>query len=292
MTDLVDASFLKKLSFLSLMAKKAVRGHSKGEKRSTTRGHAVEFADYRNYVPGDDLRSVDWNLYARLDRLYIKLFLVEEDISLYVMIDCSQSMDFGTPGKLDYARRLGAALSYIALAGLDRVGMVSFARDRWNFMPPARGTKSFPKVVRFLEGLHCGEQTSIEPALRRVRNLSKKPGYLFLISDLMDPAGFLPGIQYLRHHRWDVQIIQVLSPQELEPGLDGDVALLDAETGGLLDISVTPRVLKAYRKRLREYQDSVRDFCYKNKVGYLSTSTEVPFEEIVFLYLRRKGVLK
>ena len=282
--------FLAQLERLSLLSRRAFRGSVKGERRSPRRGHSVEFADYRAYGVGDDLRYVDWNIYGRLDRLHVKLFVDEEDLCLHLLVDASASMDFAAPSKLDYALRVAAALGFVGLVSHERVG-VGILRDRategW---PPARGRNQVVALLDFLGHVTPGGPTRLNAALGEYALRAREPGLAVVVSDLLDPQGFESGIRALLERRFDVHIIQVLDPAELNPDLVGDLRLYDAENGEARDVTMDGEALRGYRDRLAQFLDRVETFCRGHEVGYHRVSTETPVEEFVVAQLRGRVV--
>jgi len=282
--------FLAQLERLSLLSRRAFRGSVKGERRSPRRGHSVEFADYRAYGVGDDLRYVDWNIYGRLDRLHVKLFVDEEDLCLHVLADASASMEFGAPSKLDYALRVAAALGFVGLVSHERVG-VGILRDRategW---PPARGRNQVVALLDFLGHVTPGGPTRLNEALGQYALRAREPGLAVVMSDLLDPQGFESGIRALLERRFDVHVIQILDPAELNPDLVGDLRLYDAESGEARDVTMDGEALRGYRDRLAQFLERVETFCRGHEVGYHRVSTETPVEEFVVAQLRGRVV--
>jgi uncharacterized protein (DUF58 family) len=282
--------FLAQLERLSLLSRRAFRGSVKGERRSPRRGHSVEFADYRAYGVGDDLRYVDWNIYGRLNRLHVKLFVDEEDLCLHLLVDASASMDFGTPGKLAYAARLAAALGFVGLVTHERVG-VGVLRDRaaegW---PPARGRNQVVALLDFLAGVRAGGPTRLNEALAAYALRGREPGLAVVISDLLDPAGFEAGVRALLERRYDVHIVHVLDPAEVNPDLAGDLRLHDAETGEAREVTVDAETLRGYRERLARFLEGAEAFCRSREVGYHRVVTETPVEDFVIAQLRGRVV--
>jgi uncharacterized protein (DUF58 family) len=282
--------FLSQLERLGLLSRRAFRGSVKGERRSPRRGHSVEFADYRAYGVGDDLRYVDWNIYGRLDRLHVKLFVDEEDLCLHLLVDASGSMDFGAPSKLTYAVRVAAALGFVGLVSHERVG-VGILRDRategW---PPARGRNQVVTLLNFLSDVRPGGPTRLSEALGEYALRAREPGLAVLVSDLLDPHGFEVGVRALLERRFDVHIVHVLDPGELNPELAGDLRLYDAETGEARDVTVDGEAMRGYRDRLARFLERVEAFCRSHEVGYHRVSTETPMEEFVVAQLRGRIV--
>src|ERR1700675_219407 len=214
---LLDPQFLARLEQLELVSRKIFLGLMKGERKSKRKGQSVEFADYRNYVKGDDLRHLDWNLYARLDRLFIRLFMEEEDLHFYVLIDNSLSMDFGTPSKLHYARQVAAALAFVGLVNMDRVVIEVFNDRLAQSLPAVRGRRSLWRVLDFLQKLEPAGPSNLRESLKTFTMKSSGKGVVVLLSDMMDKAGYDEALRYLVARQFDIYVIQILSLEELEP---------------------------------------------------------------------------
>lgn len=290
-STLLEPEFLRKLEQLSLVNKRAFAGQLKGERKSTRRGTSVEFADFRNYTLGDDLRYVDWNTFARLERLFLKLFVEEEDLHVYMLVDGSQSMNFGSPTKFDYSRRIAAALGYIGLANQDRVGGAIFAERLGNYLPPVRGRGQVMSYFRFLDQTQPGGKTSFAASLKEYALRTRRPGVAVLISDFMDPD-WAAGMMALLQRRFQVTAIQVLDRAELDPRLLGDLRLVDSETGEQREITVSAALLKDYQRTVQEFCGGVQNTCRKYGVDYLLAPTDQPFEDLILKWLRRAGLLR
>jgi len=284
--EFFTSEFLAQLERLSLASRRVFRGRVKGERRSPRKGHSVEFCDYRAYGPGDDLRYVDWNVYGRLDRLHVKLFVDEEDLCLHLVVDGSASMSFGTPSKLDYAARAAAALGFVGLVNLERVG-VGILRERvsegW---PPTRGRNQFAKLAEFLSTLRAAGGTGLNEALANYAMRTREPGLAVIFSDLFDPNGYEAGLRALLERRFDVHLIHLLDPGEMNPELAGELRLLDSETGELCELTVDGDAVRAYRDRLREFLEKVEAFCRREEIGYHRVVTDTPVEEFVLSQLK------
>jgi uncharacterized protein (DUF58 family) len=284
------SEFLAQLERLSLLSRRVFRGRVKGERRSLRRGHSVEFCDYRAYGVGDDLRYVDWNIYGRLDRLHVKLFVDEEDLCLHLIVDASASMNFGTPTKLESAVRIAAALGFVGLVNLERVG-VGALRDRvaegW---PPTRGRNQVPSLLDFLGRVEPNGGTSLNEGLANYAARSRQTGLAVVISDLLDPSGYESGIRALLERRFDVHLVHVLSPEELNPELAGDLRLVDSETGETRELSMDGDAVRAYRERLRQFLDRAETFCRTKEIGYHRIASDAPMEEFVLAQLRGRVV--
>lgn len=290
--DLLPPDLLAQLERLELVTRKVFRGRMKGERRSHRKGQSVEFADFRGYVPGDDLRSLDWNLYARLDKLIIKLFLEEEDLHFYTLIDASASMDFGEPTKLQYAKQLAAALSFIGLVRADRVRVETLGQSLRQRGPVLRGRKSVWRMLDYIQGIQSGETVSLADGVKNfcLRNPGK--GVVVLITDLMDKDGFEAGLRYLVAQRMDVYVIQVLSQEELEPDVKGDLKLVDCEDQDEAEISVSAPLLARYKATLNAFTTGAQEFCGRRGMNYLLANNQTPVKDLIANYLRRRGLVR
>jgi uncharacterized protein (DUF58 family) len=283
---------LAQLERLELVTRKVFRGRMKGERRSKRKGQSVEFADFRQYVPGDDLRFIDWNLFARIERLYLKLFLEEEDLHFYALIDASASMEFGEPTKLQYAKQLAAALGFIGLCRADRVKVETLATKSSKPGPVLRGRGSLWRLIDHLEGIEPGENVSLAEGVRNfcLRNTGK--GILVLISDLMDKAGYEQALRFLVTQQMDVYLLHVLCPEELNPEIKGDLKLIDCEDEDAAEVTVSRPLLDKYKRTLAAFVDGAREFCTRRGMNYLMVSTETPVETLVANYLRKRGLVR
>ncbi len=291
-TPLLDPQFLARLEQLELVSRKIFQGVMKGERRSKRKGQSVEFADYRNYVKGDDLRHLDWNLYARLDRLFIRLFMEEEDLHFYVLIDNSSSMDFGTPTKLHYAKQVAAALAFVGLVNMDRVVIDVFGDGLTHSMPAVRGRRSLWRVMDFLRKIEPAGVGNMRESLKKFTMKSSGKGVVVLLSDMMDKAGYEDALRYLVARQFDVYVIQVLSAEELDPAIVGDLKLVDIEDADEAEITVSGPLLKRYKQNLAAFQGGLQEFCNRRGIAYLTTSNQVPFDRLVLSYLRKRGLVR
>jgi uncharacterized protein (DUF58 family) len=289
---LLDPAFLARLEQLELVSRKIFLGRMKGERRSKKKGQSVEFADYRNYVVGDDLRFLDWNLFARLDRLFIRLFMEEEDLHLYLLIDNSLSMDFGSPTKLHYAKQVAAALGFIGLVNMDRVVIEAFNDRLTQSMPAARGRRSLWRLMDFLQKVEPAGPSDLKRALRSFTIKCSGKGIVVLLTDLMDKGGYEDALRYLVARQLDIYLIQVLSQEEVEPEIVGDLRLIDIEDEDMAEITVSGPLLKRYKQNLAAYRAGIHEFCTRRGITYLFTSNQVPFERLVLNYLRQRGLVK
>jgi uncharacterized protein (DUF58 family) len=289
---LLDPQFLARLEQLELVSRKIFLGRMKGERRSKKKGQSVEFADYRNYVIGDDLRFLDWNLFARLDHLFIRVFMEEEDLHFYVLIDNSLSMDFGNPTKLHYAKQVAAALAFIGLVNMDRVVIEVFNDKLTQSLPAVRGKKSLWRVLDFLQKLAPAGPSNMKQALRTFSLKSSGKGIVIILSDFMDKGGYEDALRYLVARQMDIYAIQILSQEEIDPEIVGDLKLVDIEDEDAAEVTVSAPLLKRYKQNLAAYRAGLYDWCNRRGVAYLFTSNNVPFDKLVLSYLRQRGLVR
>jgi uncharacterized protein (DUF58 family) len=289
---LFGSDFLKKLEYLSLVSKRVFRGQLLAQRRTMQMGGGIEFADHRDYTPGDDFRYIDWNLFARHEELLLKRFQEEEDLHVYFLLDCSRSMAFGTPPKFDFARQVCAALAYIALADLDRIAIVAFAGDIVADFPLTRGKARILTLLQFLENLKAqGSVTNLTRVISGFVHRSQRRGLAIVISDLYDPEGYERGLDILRHHRYEPHVIQMYDRREAEPNFLGDLELFDVESETARKVTVTERNLRQYRQIFETFQESLRRYCNNYGLGCTRTSTEIPFDQLILKMMRAAGAV-
>jgi uncharacterized protein (DUF58 family) len=291
-TNLLPPDLLAQLERLELVTRKVFRGRMKGERRSKRKGQSVEFADFRSYVPGDDLRTIDWNLYARLDKLIVKLFLEEEDLHFYVLIDASRSMDFGEPTKLEYAKQLAASLGFIGLVRTDRVRIETLGQSLREHGPVLRGRKSMWRMLEYLNGITPGDAAPLAEGVKNFCLRNPGRGVVVLISDLMDKDGFEAGLRYLVSQRMDIYVIHLLSQEEISPDVKGDLKLVDCEDEDVAEISVSAPLLARYQATLNAFTGGAQEFCARRGMNYLLVNNQTPVKELVASYLRRRGLVR
>lgn len=290
--DLFDDDFQRKLDYLALVSKRVFAGRMRAERRTKKSGSGVEFADHREYQPGDDFRYLDWNVYQRFDRLLLRLYEEEEDLAIYFIVDCSRSMGFGDGKKLRYAKRVAAALAYVGLANLDRVSIVGTTDRVLSRMPQTRGKARIFKVFRYLKGLEADGQTDLEDALKTFVAQNKRRGLVVLATDLYDPQGFERGINVLRYNKFDPFVVHVVDGEEAKPKLAGDVLLYDCETGDEREVTVTAKVLERFEAVYKQYLTDVERFCTSKQVPYIQADVNTPFDELILRVFRRGGFLR
>jgi uncharacterized protein (DUF58 family) len=297
--QLFDPSFLKKLEMLTLVARQLFRGDTRGDRRSTVHGASVEFADFRPYVQGDDFRRIDWNAYAKFESLMLRLFVEEQELAVHILLDCSQSMDYGEPqaaNKFNYGRRLAAALAYIALANTDKVTFTTLAVDHESdsYLGAPSGTlRGKPGILRLTERLNtlkAGGSTDLSGSLSRFAMRTTRAGLVVLISDFLSESGFEEGVKRLRYGKHDVVLIQTLAPQEISPELLSDVRLVDLETNVGVDVSANRQVMLAYTRRLNAFISEIQAFAHKAACSYVLAHTGKSFEDLVLKQFRTLGL--
>jgi uncharacterized protein (DUF58 family) len=302
--SLLDPTFLRKLELLRIQARRAFPGSMRGERRSTRRGASVEFADFRKYEAGDDFRHVDWNIYARLERLMLRQFVEEEDVRIDILIDQSRSMHYGERvTKFDFARRAAAALTFLGISSLDQVGVATFDSAIRLQKRASRGRGHLMAVLSFLESLstetkanpspisdegeqpttalQANERTNLSAVLRAYQKNTQRPGILFIISDFFDEGDFRQAMRLLAQRKFDVNLIQVLADEEVAPETAGDWLMVDAESGEEREITINDRTVAAYKRTLSEFTDSLDLFCRTSGIGYTFMQASARFEELL-----------
>jgi uncharacterized protein (DUF58 family) len=290
--ELFDDEFQRKLDYLAMVSRRVFSGAMRAERRTKKTGSGVEFADHREYTAGDDFRYLDWHAYQRFDRLLIRLFEEEEDLSIYFIIDASSSMGFGDGAKLKQAKRLCAALAYVGLANLDRVTIVAATDEVSGRMPATRGKARIFRIFRFLRGVTAEGQTDLGDALKTFVAQHKRRGLAVVLSDLYDAKGFEKGINVLRYNKFDPFIIHIVDENDARPDLRGDVRVYDCETGEEREVTVTAKILERYQKAYQKYLDDIHRFCTKKQVSYFRADVNTPFDELILRVFRRGGFLR
>ncbi len=289
---LFDGDFLKKLEYLSLISKRVFRGSLLAQRRTKQMGGGIEFADHREYAPGDDFRHLDWNIYARHGDLLLKRFQEEEDLHCYFLLDCSRSMAFGSPAKFDLARQVTAALAYIALSNLDRIGVIAYSQDIIGDFPLTRGKDRILSLLRFLEKL---EPQGTDTNLGRITNSfvlrPQRRGLAVVVSDLFDPSGYEKGLDLLRHRTYEPHLIQIHDPAEAKPNLLGEIELVDIETDSIRKVTITERALRDYRRVFNDFQTGVAAYGKRYGLGCTQTTNDINFEDLILRMMRTAGAV-
>ena len=295
MNALLSPELLRRLEQFQLLAARRAKSSAKGERRSKARGQSVEFADYRNYVAGDDLRYLDWNLYGRLDRLFLKLYEEERELPVRIFLDASESMTFGDPRKFDFARQVAAAIGYVALCGFDRVTIVAFPENAAEStargaLRQVRGRKSSLTYFQNLSALTAGGTANLNESLRRGALEARQAGVAVVLSDFLDPAGYESGLTALVGRGFQVNAVQILSPDELSPATFGDLRLVDAETGAMQEVTFGKFRLHAYQQTVQNFCQRLKEFCSSRGVNFFSVSSATSIEQLLLKQLRQSEV--
>lgn len=282
--------FLTRLEYLSIVSKRVFRGQLLAQRRTTQMGSGIEFSDHREYTSGDDLRYLDWNIYARHGDLLLKRFQEEQDLHVYLLLDCSRSMSFGNPPRFDLARQITAALAYIALADLDRICIVAYADEILDEFPVTRGKAQILSVMKFLEGLATtGHDTHLGRAVQGLLHRTARSGMAVVVSDLFDEHGFHRGLDQLRYRQFDTHVLQLYDRTEAEPELLGDVELVDVETESAAKVTITEQNLATYRRLFAGHLSAVREYCSKYGLGCTQSPSSVPFDDLIMRMMRESG---
>jgi len=310
---LLTPELLRRLEQFQLLAARRAKSSARGERRSRARGQSVEFADYRNYVHGDDFRYLDWNLYGRLERLFLKLYEEERELPVRIFLDASESMTFGEPRKFDFARQVAAAIGYVALSGFDRVSVIPFpdlanatdtdpaARNPQHAtrtselaargaLRSVRGKRSAIQFFQNLGALSAGGAANLNEALRRGALAARRAGLAVVLSDFLDPAGYEAGLTALLGRGFQVDLVQILAPDELSPGSFGDLRLVDSETGATQEVTFGRFRLKAYRQTVQNFVQRLREYCRARGVSFFTASSDTDLQELLLKQLRKAEV--
>ena len=285
-----DTAFLKKLEYLSLVSRRIFPGQLLANRRARQLGSGIEFADHRNYSFGDDLRYLDWNVFARFGNKLIRRFEEEKDLHIYLLLDCSKSMSAGNPNKFDYARKVTAALAYIALADLDRVSVVAFADQLYQTFPIIRGKQHILNLIRFLESLETvGSTTDMATSMSEFVQRNQHDGLAVVISDFFDPkvlqSGPKSALDILRYRNYEPHIIQIHDPLEAEPAFYGDVHMDDVETHTSQEATISEDMVRRYKRRFKSFLNEIKRYGIDNGLNCTISSTAVPFDEMIWQML-------
>ena len=292
LTELLDPDFMARLDSLDVLSRKILQGKLQGERRSKRRGQSVEFADHRPYVAGDDLRFVDWNIYGRLEQLFLKLFMEEQDLTVHIVIDTSASLSLGEPAKELFVKKLAAALGYVSLVNNNRVTISSFADGVKGQLANMRGRNYLSQMAELLLTAECDGPSHFDKACRQLVAGRIGSGVMIVLSDFLFKEGFDTGLRRLIGRRYDLYVIQVLSPQELEPKITGDLKLVDIEDADTAEITISGALLKYYKRNLTAYCNELKDFCNRRGAIYVLANSADSVESLTLNYLRRIRLLR
>jgi uncharacterized protein (DUF58 family) len=293
--SLITPELLRRLEQFQLLAQRRAKSSARGERRSRARGQSVEFADHRNYVAGDDFRYLDWNLYGRLDKLFLKLYEEERELPVTIFLDASESMTFGTPPKFDFARQIAAAIGYVALCGFDRVSVHIFPDAPGEgavrgALRAVRGRKSSLEFFKNLTQITAQGQAALNESLRRGALAARQAGVAVVLSDFLDPAGYEPGLTALIGRGFQVNAVQILAPEEVNPPTYGDLRLVDSETGVIQEVTFGKFRLNAYQQTVQNYIQRLREFCQARGVSFFTTTSDAALEKLLLKQLREAEV--
>ncbi|MEP6663072.1 MAG: DUF58 domain-containing protein [Verrucomicrobiota bacterium] len=293
--SLLPPELLRRLEQFQLLSARRAKSSARGERRSKARGQSVEFADFRNYSAGDDFRYLDWNLYGRLEKLFLKLYEEERELPVRIFLDCSESMTFGSPPKFDFARQIAAAMGYVALCGFDRVSIFSFPENSENAvyrnaLRSVRGRQSSLTFFQNLAKLTANGATNFNEALKRGAFEARQTGVAVVLSDFLDPAGYESGLTSLVARGFQVSALQILAPEELNPSSFGDLRLVDAESGASQEITFGKFRLKNYQQTVEKFCQRLREFCRSRGINFFRASSATSLEDLLLKQLRAAEV--
>lgn len=308
MANLLTPELLRRLEQFQLLAARRAKSSSKGERRSRARGQSVEFADHRSYVPGDDFRYLDWNLFGRLDRLFLKLYEEERELPVRIFLDASESMTFGEPRKFDFARQVAAAIGYVALCGFDRVSVIPFPNTERGMqaeqpgaltseelaargaLRSVRGKKSSMQFFQNLNALTAAGGADFNETLRRGALEARHTGLAIVLSDFLDPSGYEAGLTALVGRGFQVNCVQILAPEELAPTTFGDLRLVDSESGGLQEVTFGRYRMKAYQQTVQNFVQRLREYCTKRGMNFFMAPSNMDLQDLLLKQLRKSEV--
>ena len=306
--SLLTPELLRRLEQFQLLAARRAKSSAKGERRSRARGQSVEFADHRSYVPGDDFRYLDWNLFGRLDKLFLKLYEEERELPVRIFLDASESMTFGEPRKFDFARQVAAAIGYVALCGFDRVSVVPFPNTERGTqsgqtgaltseelaargaLRSVRGKKSSMQFFQNINALTAAGGADLNEALRRGALEARQTGLAIVLSDFLDPAGYESGLTALVGRGFQVNVVQILAPEELAPTTFGDLRLVDSESGGLQEVTFGRYRMKAYQQTVQNFIQRLREFTTKRGINFFMAPSNMDLQDLLLKQLRKSEV--
>jgi uncharacterized protein (DUF58 family) len=287
----LDPVLLRRLERLGLISRKRVANQIKGERRSMQRGSSMNFVDYRPYVPGDDVSQIDWNVYGRLDNLVVKLFEDEQNVTIHMLIDNSKSMDWGEPNKLRLALQLAGGLGYVGLSNFDRVQCATFSDTVGASFGPARNQRDAHNLFAYLSDVKAAGETNFEASLRTYAMQNRRPGLAIVFTDLLSHSSFELGVRHLLERRYEVVLIHVLAPAEVNPAIGSDMKLVDRETGRFVDVTLNQRALNLYRDRYQGWTGAIESFCGRHRILYERIESSEPLDKLLFQTFRRRGLV-
>lgn len=290
--SLLSPEFLSYLERLDLLIKRSIKGVSIGERLSSKYGRGIEFQDYRSYEIGDDFRYIDWNIYARLDKLFVKLFREEEMGSIDIFLDISRSMNFGNPSKIYFGKQISASLGYIGLINYDSVNIYCISSTVEKKIESLSGRSNVIRLLKFLEEVSPLGVTSLTGAIRESIKRLKNKAIFIILSDFLDPAGYEEGLKLIKSRGYEVFAFHILSEEEISPPISGSVKLVDSETGEIIELDEADDALEGYKRTLEKFLSEVESFCLSHSIEYIRASSSIPVDKIVLYYMRLGGWLR
>ena len=283
---LLTPDILRKLEILELVSRKVRAGRTRGDRLSKRKGRGSEFADFRQYATGDDLRFLDWGLFARFERLFIRLFLEDEDLHVHLLLDVSRSMAFGTPEKLLFAKRVAAAIGFVGLVNMDRVSVTAFAEKPLGKSPTFRGRSALPRLLTHMESLEPAASGDFNRSIRALVPALTGRGLVVVLSDFLDRAGVTDGLRFLAARGMDTAAVQVLSPEEVAPDVAGDLRLTDVEDGSAAEITITADLLDRYHAALAAFRARLTADCNRLGITFLPATSDMAFDRLALRMMR------
>jgi len=287
----LEPALLRRLERLALVSRRRVAHQIKGERRSMQRGNSLNFVDYRQYVPGDDVNQIDWNVYGRLDSLVVKLFEDEQNVTVHLLVDNSRSMDWGEPNKLRLALQVAGALGYMGLNNFDRVQCATFADTIGVSFGPAKTKREGHDLFAYLESVKPAGETNFEASLRAYAARNRHPGLAVILTDLLSHSSFENGVRHLLQLHYDVALLHILAPAEVHPAIGGDMKLIDRETSRFVDVTLNQRALNLYQQRYQSWTRGIEDFCARHHILYERIESNQPIEQLLLQTFRRRGLV-
>lgn len=284
-----DGDFYKKLESIAIRAKMTMTEGAAGGRKSKAKGSSVEFSDFREYSPGDDFRRIDWNAYGRFDKHFLKLFMEEREALVNIFVDCSKSMDFGDVNKGAMALRVSAILAYLALNNLDRVCINRVQGEGLYESSSFMGKNTFQRALEFFESTEFRGTTKLAETIKK-KDL-KSRGISIVLSDFFTSGSTEDIIKYLAYKKQQIILIQVLSEDEINPILGGQIRLIDSETKEEISFTVTQKLLNTYNSKLKALKNSIKEQSKKYGGVFMQISSSEPLDKVVFEYFAKGEII-
>lgn len=281
---------LHRLDSLRLAMQSYIRGGAGGARKSRALGDSAEFSDFREYAPGDDLRRLDWNAYARFDRLFLKLFMEEQEMHVTVILDASASMGYGEPQKWSFAVDTALMLSYLAVSGGDRVSLAVLSGEKLMRSPLYAGRQGYVQAVSFLQDIRPSGAVSLTRAVTRIP-LNTGRGMCVLLSDLFSQDGIEGALASLLYRKQQAALVQVLSREEMEPELNGPMHLIDSEGGPAMDVTVNGELLRRYKRNLDSFTGGAKSYCHRHGIPYVLMRSDMDLMHDALGHFMRGGII-